>query len=76
MFENLRRRKSNADGLRKALLDAAQQIFVPLDLQIRMQAALHQHARAAEFDCLLDLFVDRVEIENVPFLAAGPFSGR
>ena len=35
--------------------DRAQQIFVPLDLQVRMQAALHQNAGAAKVDRLLDL---------------------
>src|ERR1035441_4281164 len=33
---------------REALLDGAQQVFVPLDLQAGMQAALHQHAGAPE----------------------------
>ena len=38
-----------------------------------MQAALHQHAGAAEFDGLANLFVDGVEIENVAFLRGGAF---
>ena len=46
---DLRRREAvqvNAE----ALLDAAEQVLVPLDLQIGMQAALHQHAGAAQID--------------------------
>ena len=38
--------------------DRAQQVFVPLDLQVRMQAALEQNAGAAEVDGLLDLVED------------------
>ena len=54
-------------NLRKALLDAAQHLFVPVDLQIGMQSALHQHAGAAEFDRLANLFVDGIEVEDVAF---------
>ena len=54
--------------LRKALLDAAQHLLVPIDLEVGMQAALHQHARAAQFDRLADLVVDRFELEDVAFL--------
>src|SRR5436190_13598122 len=43
----------------KALLDRAQQIFVPLDLEIGMQAALHQDAGSTQVDGLLDLVEDR-----------------
>jgi hypothetical protein len=32
-----------------------------------VQAALHENARAAEFDRLADFLVDRIEIENVAF---------
>src|SRR5581483_9210317 len=38
-----------------------------------MQAALHQHARAAEFHRLADLLVDGLEIEDVPFFRRRPF---
>ncbi len=54
-------------NLREALLDAAQHLFVPVDLEIGMQAALHQDAGAAEFDGLANLFVNRIEIEDVAF---------
>ena len=37
-----------------------------------MQPALHQHARAAQFDRLANLLVDRVEVENVAFLRRRP----
>jgi hypothetical protein len=65
--DDLRRRIAMQMNLRKALLDAAQHFLVPVNLQIGMQAALHQHARAAEFDGLANLLVDGVEIEDVAF---------
>src|SRR5207247_2531991 len=55
----------------ESLLDAAQHLLVPVNFQIGMQAALHQHARAAEFDRLANLVVDRFEIEDVPLFSFG-----
>ncbi len=63
--QDLRRGKAMQPHLRKALLDAAHQRFVPLQLQVWMQPALHQDAGAAELDRLADLFVDRLVIERV-----------
>ena len=60
-------------NLREALLDSAQHFLVPVDFEIGMQAALHQHARASEFDGLADLFVDGVEVEDVTFFCGGAF---
>src|SRR5215470_1590730 len=57
-------------NLRKSLLDAAQQFFVPVNFQIRKQPALHQHARAAEFDRLANLVVNSFEIEDVAFFGS------
>ena len=53
-------RRSSAGGSAEALLDRAQQVLVPLDLQVRVQAALHQDARAAQLEGLLDLLEDRL----------------
>src|SRR5438477_846215 len=55
----------------ESLLDAAQHLLVPVNFQIGMQAALHQHARAAEFDRLANLVVDRFQIEDVPLFSFG-----
>ena len=52
---NLRRAEAVDVDLRKARLDVAQQFFVPLELVIGMQAALHQNLIAAERDRLCDL---------------------
>src|SRR5580692_5992857 len=60
-------------NLREALLDAAQHLFMPVDLQVGMQSALHQHARAAEFDGLANFLVDSVQVENVAFLSSRSF---
>src|SRR5438270_6677783 len=38
-----------------------------------MQASLHQHARAAQLDRLTNLFVDRVEIENLSLFGLRSF---
>ena len=62
--------------LRETLLDAAEHALEPVDLQIRMQPALHEHARAAHFHGLANLFVNGVEIQDVAFWAQLPFSGR
>src|SRR5437870_4560320 len=58
-------------NLGKSLLDATQHALVPPDLQIGMQAALHQHACAAKFDGFANLVVDRFEIEDVPLFSFG-----
>jgi hypothetical protein len=42
----------------EAPFDRRQQVFVPFDLQIRMEAALHQYACAAQIERLLDLVED------------------
>jgi len=63
-------------NLRKAVFDSAQHFFVPVDFEVGMQASLHEHAGASEFDRLADFFVDGVELENVTFFGGGPFSGR
>jgi len=52
---DLGRGETVAPDLGKAVLDGAQQIFVPLDLQVGVQAALHEDAGAAEVERLLDL---------------------
>ena len=41
-----------------ARLDAREEVLVPLDAEIGVVAALHQHGRAAERERLLDLLVD------------------
>ena len=51
----------------KPLLDRAEQVLVPLDLQIGMQAALHQHAGAAQVERLLNLVEDRFLRQDVAF---------
>ena len=42
---------------RIALLDAAEEILIPFDFEIGMEAALHQDAGAAQIICS-NLFVD------------------
>src|SRR5882762_5896320 len=69
--QNLRRGIAMQVNFWKALLDAAEHLLVPFDLEVGVEAALHQYAGAAEFYGLLDFVVDRVEIKNVAFLGAG-----
>ena len=59
--------------LGKAFLDPAQHFLVPIDLEIRMQPALHQHSSAAQFDGLADLVIDGIELKNVTFFRRRPF---
>jgi hypothetical protein len=49
------------------LINATQHLFVPVNLHLRMQTALHQRACPAEFDRLSNLVVDRAEVENAAF---------
>ena len=49
-----------------------QQIFVPLDIKIGMQPALHQHAGAAERDRLVDPLADLFDRMHVSVRLAGP----
>src|SRR6266705_1233525 len=58
-------------NLGKSLLDATQHLLVPVNFQIGMQAALHQHACAAEFHRLANLVVDRFQIEDVSLFSFG-----
>lgn len=39
-------------------VERAQEVLVPLDVEIRMQAALHQHARSAKLDRLVNALLD------------------
>ena len=59
-----------APDLREALLDAGEQPLEPIDLEIGMNAALHQHAGAAHLEGLGDLLVDFFEVEDVAFVRA------
>ena len=72
---NLRCRVAVQVHLGKALLNPAQHLFVPVDLQVRMQAALHEYAGATQFHRLADLLVNRLEVENVSFLCRRSFQG-
>ncbi len=47
--------------------DSAEEVFIPLDVEIGMQAALEEHAGAAEIDGFLDLAEDRFARKNVAF---------
>ena len=49
-------------------LDGAKQVFVPVDFEVRMEAALHENARATQIDRFLDLVEDDFCREYVAFL--------
>ena len=53
--------------VREALLDAGEEVFEPVDLEVGVDAALHEDAGAAHLDGLADLVVDGVEVEDVAF---------
>ena len=56
--------------LREFLLDGAQHVFVKLDAQVRVQAALHQHTGAAQLDHLFDFFVNGFQRQDVAVFRA------
>src|SRR5665213_1096187 len=58
-------------NLRKALLDACEQSLKPVDLEIGMDAALHQHAGAAHLQRFGNLLVNFFEVENVSIVGLG-----
>src|SRR5215469_4830031 len=70
---DFRRRVAVQVNFRKALLDATQHLLVPVDFQVRMEASLHQYARAAKLDGLANLVVNRCEVEDVSFFRLRPF---
>jgi hypothetical protein len=74
--QNLGGRQAVQPDLREALLDAAEEPLEPVDLEVGMDAALHQHAGAAHLDGLGDLLVDRLEVEDVALFRARPFGQR
>ncbi len=57
--------------LRKPLLDAREQPLKPIDLQVWVDAALHQHTCSAHLQRLGDLLVDLFELEDVAFGGLG-----
>ena len=59
-------------NLRETIFDSAQHLLVPVDFQVGMQAALHQHSRTAKFHGLTDLVVNRVEVEDVAVFRGRP----
>ena len=61
------------DFVAETIFDRLQQILVPLDLQVGMQAALHQNTRTAQIDGLLNLVEDHVLGVHIAFFVAhGP----
>ena len=58
--------------LGKVVFDATKKIFVPLQRQRGVHAALHQDLVTAEGDRLLDLFEDHVAFEDVSLGAFRP----
>ncbi len=53
--------------LRESLLDAFEQTFKPFDLEVGVQAALHQHSGPAHLHRLRNFLVDGFEVEDVAF---------
>src|SRR5579872_2330437 len=60
----------------EALLDRREQILIPLDLEVRVQAALHQYARPAQVERFLNFTEDGFVRENVALgVAHWPIEG-
>src|SRR5208283_4868460 len=71
--DNFRSRVAVQVDSGETLFDTTQHLFMPVDLQVGMQAALHQHSRAAHFDSLTNLLVDGFKIEDVSFFGFRAF---
>ena len=69
---NLGRREAVQLKARILRAERPQQIFIPLDAEIRMQPALHQNAGAAQRDCLVNLCANFVERAHVSVGRARP----
>ena len=59
--------------LRKPLSDALEQAFKPFDLEVWVQATLHEHPGAAHLDGFGNFLVNRLKVENVTFAGALTF---
>ena len=59
--------------LRETLFDATQHFLVPIDLEIGMQATLHQHSGTAKFDSLFYFVVNGIEVEDIALFGFRPF---
>ena len=68
--EDLRCGEAVEPDFREALLDAGEEAFEPVDLEVGMKAALHQHAGAAHLLGFGDLLVDLLEVEDVALVGA------
>src|SRR5205085_12272653 len=68
---NLRRREAVKLKVRILRMKGAQQVFIPLDFEIRVQATLHQDTCAAERNRLVYLLIDFVERANVSLWMIG-----
>ena len=62
--EDFRSGEAVEPDLREALLDAGEEALEPVDLQIGVEAALHEDAGAAHLVGLGDLLVDLLEVER------------
>src|SRR5437588_2007281 len=69
---NLRRGETVKLKPRVLRTKRAQKIFVPLNSKIRMQPALHQHARAAEGNRLVNLRANLIDRAHVCVRRARP----
>src|SRR5947209_2996997 len=69
---NLRRREAVELKVRVSRVQRAQEFFVPLQGEVRVQTALHQHARAAERDGLVNLLANLLEGSDIRVGLSGP----
>ena len=68
---NLGRRKTVKLKLWILRVQRSQQIFIPLDAEVGMQSALHEHASTAQRDGFVDLLADFFKRPDVSVRRAG-----
>ena len=71
--QNFRRGEAMEPDPGEALLDAREEPLEPFDFEVRVDAALHQHAGTAHLLGLCDFLADGLEVEDVAFLRARAF---
>src|ERR1700694_5762052 len=69
---NLWRRKTVQLKVRIIRTQSAQEVFIPLETEVWMQPALHQHSRTAERDGLVNLRANLIHRAHISVRGTGP----
>ena len=65
---NFRRAEAMHVDLRKMPLDVSQQLLVPVELEVRVQAALHKNLIPAKLDGFANFLKQHIAVEHITFV--------